>query len=160
NPLWRCTSLWNAAAPRLLERRGGSPSGGAGSKGDSMNHVTTGPQLRGVNRAGAEYGDDWDGWTGQTFYEWPSVPVRTNELNAYAAKGMNVVRLPISWERVQHMLNGPLDLTYQAHLVDYVQAATAMGFAVIIDLHNYGRYAAGAYNAAGAQVPTYTQHVL
>jgi endoglucanase len=27
-----------------------------------------------------------------------------------------------------------------------------MGFAVIIDLHNYGRYATGAYNSAGAQV--------
>jgi endoglucanase len=125
-----------------------------------MSQVTTGPQLRGVNRAGAEYGEDWDRWTGQTFYEWPSMPVRTNELNAYAAKGMNVVRLPISWERVQHRPNGPLDPTYQAHLVDYVQAATALGFAVIIDLHSYGRYATGAYNAAGAQAPTYTQQVL
>src|SRR4029453_4062019 len=108
-----------------------------------MSQVTTGPQLRGVNRAGAEYGDDWDGWTGQTFYEGPSVPVRTNELNAYAAKGMNVVRLPISWERLRHRLNGPLHPIYQTPLADYVNAATAMGFAVIIDLHNYGRYAAG-----------------
>jgi endoglucanase len=125
-----------------------------------MSKVTTGPQLRGVNRAGAEYGDDWNGWTGQTYYEWPSATVRTNELTYYASKGMNVVRLPISWERLQHTLNGPLDPTYQAHLVDYVNAATAMGFAVIIDLHNYGRYAVGVYNSFGAQVTTYTQHIL
>jgi endoglucanase len=125
-----------------------------------MSKLTTGLQLRGVNRAGAEYGDDWDGWTGQTYYEWPAATVRTNELTYYASKGMNVVRLPISWERLQHTLNGPLDPTYQAHLVDYVNAATSMGFAIIIDLHNFGRYAAGAYNVAGAQVNTYTQHVL
>src|SRR4051795_2298237 len=71
--------------------------------------LTTGSQLRGVNRAGAEYGEDWCGWTGQTYYEWPSVTIRTAELNYYAAKGMNVVRLPISWERLQHTLYGPLD---------------------------------------------------
>jgi endoglucanase len=61
---------------------------------------------------------------------------------------------------LQHTLNGPLDPTYQANLLDYVNAVTSMGFAVIIDLHNYGRYAAGAYNSSGAQVNTYTQHVL
>jgi endoglucanase len=125
-----------------------------------MSKSTNGPQLRGVNRAGAEYGDDWNGWTGQTYYEWPSAPVRANELDYYASKGMNVVRLPISWERLQHTLNGPLDPTYQANLVDYVKAATSMSFSVIIDLHNYGRYAAGAYDSSGAQVNAYTQHVL
>jgi endoglucanase len=73
---------------------------------------------------------------------------------------MNVVRLPISWERIQHALGGPLDQAYQAKLVDYVNAATSRGFAVVIDLHNYGRYATGAFNTSGVQVGTYTQHVL
>jgi endoglucanase len=123
--------------------------------------LTTGPQLRGVNRAGAEYGDDWCGWLWeQDYYEWPSVAIRTAELSHYASKGMNVVRLPISWERLQPTLNGPLDPTYQASLVDYVTAATSMDFAVIIDLHNYGRYATGAFNSSGVQVNTYTQHIL
>jgi len=125
--------------------------------------MTTGSQLRGVNRAGAEFGEEWEGWTGQAYYEWPSVspvPVRTNELNYFASKGMNVVRLPISWERLQHTLNGPLDPTYQASLVDYINAATSMSFAVIVGLHNYGRYATGAYDSSGAQVDTYTQHRL
>jgi aryl-phospho-beta-D-glucosidase BglC (GH1 family) len=57
--------------------------------------------------AGAEFGDDWDRWTGQTYYEWPPATVRASELNHYASKGMNVVRLPISWERLQHTLCGP-----------------------------------------------------
>jgi endoglucanase len=122
--------------------------------------LTDGRQLRGVNRAGAEFGEDWCGWTGQTYYEWPDVTVRTNELDHFASKGMNVVRLPISWERLQHTLNGPLDPTYQANLVAYVDAATSMGFAVIIDLHNYGRYATGAYDPSDVQVNTYTQRIL
>ena len=73
---------------------------------------------------------------------------------------MNVIRLPISWERIQHTLNGPLDPTYQNNLTDYVNAATSQGFAVIIDLHNYGRYATGAFNSSGGEVNTYTQHIL
>src|SRR3954469_16025510 len=85
--------------------------------------LTAGLQLRGVNRAGAEYGEDWCGWTGQTYYEWPSEAIRTSELNYYASKGMNTIRLPISWERLQHTLYGPLDPTYQANLVAYVNAA-------------------------------------
>src|SRR4051794_23916141 len=113
--------------------------------------AATGPQLRGVNRAGAEYGDEWDGWTGQIYYEWARddlplgspVPIRTNELNYFASKGMNVIRLPISWERLQHTLNGPLDTVYRDNLKTYVTEATSNGFAVIIDLHNYGRYATG-----------------
>jgi endoglucanase len=129
---------------------------------------TTGPQLRGVNRAGAEYGDYWCGWSGPNDFEWARddlprdrpVAIRTNELDYFASKGMNVVRLPISWERLQHTLYGPIDPTYQADLVAYVDAATSKGLSVVIDLHNYGRYATGAHDSSGAEVNTYTQHIL
>src|SRR3954452_7916433 len=67
--------------------------------------LTTGSQLRGVNRAGAEYGEDWCGGLWHLdYYEWPSVAIRTAELNYYASKRMNVIRLPISWERLQPTL--------------------------------------------------------
>lgn len=117
-------------------------------------------QLIGVNRAGAEYGDDWDGWTGQTYYEWPTTLVRTNELDFYKSNGMNSVRLPISWERLQHTLGGPLDSAYQTKMVEYVNDATSRGFKVVLDLHNYGRYAVGAYDSSGKQVSTYKKQVL
>jgi endoglucanase len=133
---------------------------GRHAKGTQTSDLKMVPQLRGVNRAGAEYGDEWNGWNGQTYYEWPSAAIRTNELNHFASKGMNVVRLPISWERLQHTLNGPLNPAYQANLVGYVEAATSSGLAVIIDLHNYGRYATGTHDATGMQVDTSTQHVL
>lgn len=117
-------------------------------------------QHHGVNRAGAEYGDDWDGWTGQTYYQWPTAAVRKAELDFFAARGMNSVRLPISWERAQHTLNGPLDASYQSSMVEYVNAATSMGFVVVLDLHNYGRYATDAFDAAGKQTSTYKKRVL
>lgn len=128
--------------------------------GDPRSCSVTGPQLRGINRAGAEYGVTWDGWNGQTYLDWPSAAIRINELNQFASKGMNVVRLPIAWERLQHTLNGPLEPDYRCDLENYVAAATAAGFSVVIDLHNYGRYATGAHDADGKQVGTYTQHVL
>lgn len=117
-------------------------------------------QLRGINRAGAEYGSFWDGWNGQTYYEWPSAAVRKLEFDHYQEKGMNLVRLPISWERLQHELLGPLDATYQAKLQEYVADATSRGLHVVIDLHNYGRYAQGAFDASGKQTTTYKQLVL
>jgi endoglucanase len=126
--------------------------------------LRTGPQLRGVNRSGAEWGIEWNGWQDEEhphYFEWPSVTVRTKEFDYFESKGMNVIRLPISWERIQHTLNGPLDPKYQDDLVKYVTAATSRGFAVIIDLHNYGRYATGAHNASDVEVKTgYTQHRL
>jgi endoglucanase len=114
----------------------------------------------GLNRAGAEYGDDWNGWTGQTYYEWPSTTVRRSEFAYYASKGVNCIRLPISWERLQHTLNGSLDNAYTTNMTTYVADATSYGFTLILDLHNYGRYATGAYDSTGRQVNTYTQRVL
>ena len=88
--------------------------------GEPTSGLATGAQFRGINRAGAEYGEEWsptcDGWNGQSYFEWPTPTIRTNELNHFASKGMNVVRLPIAWERLQHTLGGPLDPTYEAHL--------------------------------------------
>jgi endoglucanase len=115
---------------------------------------------RGINRAGMEYGDDWDGWSGQTWFEIPTTAQTTNELSYFKTKGFNVIRLPISWERVQHELNGPLDTTYVAGMLSYIGAATEAGFYVVLDLHNYNRYATGTHDAGGAQLNSYTQHVM
>jgi endoglucanase len=115
---------------------------------------------RGVNRAGMEYGDDWDGWTGQTWFDVPTAAQIADELSYFNAKGMNVIRLPISWERLQHELNGPLDATYVAGMMSYIDAATGAGFSVVLDLHNYNRYATGTHDAGGMQVDGYTQQVM
>ncbi|WP_338868842.1 glycoside hydrolase family 5 protein [Myxococcus stipitatus] len=120
----------------------------------------TGVAYRGINRAGMEYGSEWDGWTGQTYYEMPTATQMAAELAYYKGKGFNLIRLPISWERVQHTLNGPLDTAYSNGMMNYINTATGQGFTLVLDLHNYSRYATGAFDAAGNQTTTYVQHLV
>lgn len=134
-----------------------NPAPGNGTGGTPY---PTGIAFRGINRAGMEYGDDWDGWNGQTYYELPSHSQIGSELAYFKAKGMNVIRLPISWERVQHQLYGALTQAYVDRMMDYINSATTAGFAVVLDLHNYNRYATNTYDAQGQQVGGYTQHTL
>lgn len=125
-----------------------------------MSAYATGVKYRGLNRAGAEYGDDWDGWTGQTFFTFPTTAELASELESYGKRGFNILRLPISWERLQHKLYGDLDEDYKNQVVSFVNQANAGGFVVVIDLHNYNRYAVGAFDATGQQVDTYNQQIL
>lgn len=62
------------------------------------------------------------------------------EANYYASKGMNIIRLPFMWERLQPTLFGPLDAAYLGHITGFVKAANAAGLTVLIDCHNYGMY--------------------
>jgi hypothetical protein len=116
--------------------------------------------LYGINVAGAEYGEDWSGWTNQTYFAWRTPAQLTSEMTYFGSKGFNCFRLPIAWERLQHTLLGALDTTYQTNLINYVNQATAAGYTVIVDLHNYNRYAVGAFTSSGSQSSSYTQHVL
>lgn len=81
----------------------------------------------GVNLAGAEFDHG-------TF--WPS----TAEVNYFRAAGMNVVRVPFRWERLQPVLSGPLDATQLTNLQRVVADARSAGAHVILDPHNYARY--------------------
>src|SRR5205823_1295982 len=128
---------------------------------DNMGTYPDGVKYRGINRSGAEDPVEWSGWkSGRQTSDWYEVPAGlrlTQELNYYASKGFNAIRFPISWERVQHTVQGPLDDTprpdgtpgYAQQVTTYVTQATAAGFLVIVDLHNYNRYAADAFDAAG-----------
>jgi endoglucanase len=124
-----------------------------------MGIYPTGVRYRGVNRAGAEYGEAWDGWTGQTFHTFPTAAELESELAWFGGKGFNTIRLPISWERLQHSLNGALDADYLDRVQGFTNQAGAAGWLVILDLHNYNRYATGAFDAAGLQTNTYTQRI-
>ena len=50
------------------------------------------------------------------------------------------MRLPISWERAQPKLGGPLAATYISGLKAFIESAALHGLQVVVDLHNYGRY--------------------
>ena len=58
--------------------------------------------LLGVNLAGAEFGS-----VGQAYGTGYTYPTHA-EIDYYAASGMNVIRLPFLWERLQPTLNGRL----------------------------------------------------
>jgi endoglucanase len=45
-------------------------------------------------------------------------------------------------------------------ILNFVSWANATGWPIIIDLHNYNRYATGAFNGAGVQVGTYVQRIF
>ena len=98
--------------------------------------IAHGASLQGVNLSGAEdsssklpghYGKD---------YLYPN----PGEVSYFTGKGMNVFRVPVLWERLQPALNGPLDDGEVSRLSGVVDAARQHGAAVIIDVHDYGRY--------------------
>ena len=65
---------------------------------------------------------------------WPDLKKESN-----SCKGMNIVRLPFLWERLQPTLSGSFDSGYQTLLVNSVNALRATGATVLIDVHNYNR---------------------
>jgi endoglucanase len=98
----------------------------------------TNPFLLGVNLAGAEFGTNVPGVFG-TDYTYPT----HTEIDYSASKGMNVLRLPFLWERLQHTEFGPLDPAELSRLDDIVSYATGKGLKIEIEPHNYG-YGFGA----------------
>jgi aryl-phospho-beta-D-glucosidase BglC (GH1 family) len=104
----------------------------------------------GLNIAGGEFGGT--AGTHNYQYHYPTL----SELAYYAGKGVDFIRLPIGWERVQDALGGPLDLAGDVALIKQVLAdAASLGMDVIIDVHNYGRYKGVAIGAPGG--PTTAQ---
>ncbi|MDK4740930.1 glycoside hydrolase family 5 protein [Rhizobium sp. CNPSo 3464] len=89
---------------------------------------------RGINLSGAEYGDR-TGVVG-TNYTYPS----EETVRYFASKGMNVVRLPFRWERLQPVLGQPLDSDELQRLRDAVDLIQEHGMAVVLDPHNFGYY--------------------
>lgn len=112
---------------------------------ESAELAVPGLKWRGVNLSGAEYNSTaLPGRYGYQ-YTYPS----TTAVDYFQSKGMNLVRLPFLWERVQPTLYGPLDTTELQRLTAFVNATTAKGITVLIDPHNYGRYRQQVIGTAG-----------
>ncbi|WP_202981255.1 glycoside hydrolase family 5 protein [Labrenzia sp. CE80] len=94
----------------------------------------TGLCFRGVNISGAEYGDA-SGVYG-TNYIYPS----EKTVRYFADKGMNIVRLPFKWERLQPVLREKLDQEELTKLRGAVELIRANGMKIILDPHNFGYY--------------------
>ncbi len=102
----------------------------------------------GLNISGGEFGGTAGVHDQQ--YHYPTF----SELQFYRDKGVDFVRLPFSWERMQDSLGGPLDTSGDLAMLKRVLVdAAALGLDVIIDNHNYGRFKGVALGAAGGPTP-------
>lgn len=91
---------------------------------------------QGVNLAGAEFGSPPYPGTFGVDYIYPNQA----EVDYFIAKGMNVFRVPFTWERLQRQLGAPFNEAEKARLAQFVNETTAKGAYVILDPHNYARY--------------------
>lgn len=96
-------------------------------------------ELAGVNLAGAEFGQQNLPGTYGNDYVYPSAA----DVDMFAARGMNTVRLPFRWERLQRTLGGDLDTQELQRLAAAVYGVTARGMTLILDPHNFARYTSG-----------------
>ncbi|GAA2092974.1 hypothetical protein GCM10009841_02240 [Microlunatus panaciterrae] len=62
------------------------------------------------------------------------------DLRQVAKTGADVVRISVTWERLQHQPGGPLDQTELERVRATLRAAETVGLGVVLDLHNYGDY--------------------
>ena len=86
--------------------------------------------------AGAEFGPGRLPGVYNTDYTYPSA----SSAAYFQGKGMNLVRVPFLWERLQPILNQALDTAELARLTTLVNQVTAAGVQVQLDPHNYARY--------------------
>ncbi|MEP6873244.1 MAG: glycoside hydrolase family 5 protein [Burkholderiales bacterium] len=93
-------------------------------------------QWRGVSLAGAEFAPGNLPGTFNTDYTYPTAA----SVSYFKGKGMDTVRLPFLWERLQPSLNQGFNAAELARLTGFVQQVTATGVTVILDPHNYARY--------------------
>ena len=99
--------------------------------------VLAGPvRYTGVNLSGAEFGQTSLPGIYDQDYAYPTQA----EVDYFQSKGMNTIRLPFRWERLQRSLNAAFNTTELNRLHGFVSAATAKEMFVILDPHNFARY--------------------
>merc|ERR1712137_1390019 len=103
-----------------------------------------GQNLKGVNEAGADFGQALPGKDG-TDYTFP----RVESIQHFASLGFGAVRVPFLWERLQGTLGGEFDQSYFASLNKTVNQVTRAGMHAILDPHNYARYSTSGRVADG-----------
>ena len=104
--------------------------------------------LKGVNLAGAEFNAAAMPGVVNRDYVYPSA----EEFAYFSHKGMNTIRLPFLWERIQPRLYGALDPAELAQLKAAVEKARAHKMCLILDMHSYGAYRGGPIGSKAVDV--------
>jgi len=96
----------------------------------------SGFKYMGVSQSGPEWGTNIPG-VYYVDYVFPS----TSSIDYFVSSGLNTIRLPFLWERLQPKLGGAFDSAYLALIDSTVQYVTVKkGAYLLLDCHNYARY--------------------
>ncbi len=145
---WATGEWWGTSYPlSVYIASGGGAVDATEPQADVVaDHPGTQAYRRGVNVAGGEFGapsvaptssfSNHDPGRYGIAYHYDSRAT----FDYLAAHGIELVRLPFRWERLQPRLGGPLDRAELRRLKAAVARAGAAGLKVILDLHNYGGY--------------------
>lgn len=101
-------------------------------RADALNYT-------GTNISGGEFAHLKSGGPAAVYNKDFTYPVRS-ELEYFAGKGMNIIRLPFLWEILQPDLKKPLVAGEVTRLKQVVSMATSMRLTVILDPHNYAAH--------------------
>jgi hypothetical protein len=141
---------WPADYPMAIYRSGPDPSevNVPGPQAAVLKrHPSTGRYLRGVNLAYGSFGAAdanvafGAGNPGRYGFEYGYEASDT--YRNLAARGVRLVRLAVSWERLQPVPFGPLAFDELTRVRAALDRADRAHLAVVLDLHNYGDFAAG-----------------
>lgn len=105
-------------------------------------------ELVGVNIAGGEFNSKKKPGVFFKDYVYPD----SKTVDHFIDQGMNTIRFPFLWERLQRALHAPLDPGELARIDTVVRHATGRGAHVVLDVHNYATY--NAKPIGGDAVPT------
>jgi endoglucanase len=108
-------------------------------------------RLLGVNLSGAEFGLEHFPGVMNKDYVYPS----RKDLAYFRGQGMNVVRVPFRWERIQRQVNAPLESSEIAQLQQVVVWAQELDLCVLLDLHNFGTYYGRVLGSADLPATTF-----
>ncbi|MET1022970.1 MAG: glycoside hydrolase family 5 protein [Pseudoxanthomonas sp.] len=99
-------------------------------------HAQSTLKYAGVNLAGAEFNASKKPGTLYKDYMYAS----DADFAYFADQGMNVIRLPFLWERLQPSAGATLDVAQLAQIRTAVTRARNHGLKIILDPHNYATY--------------------
>ena len=95
------------------------------------------PGMFGVNLAGAEFFHKKMDGVGlfNVDYHYPT----PEELDYWHSKGLDLIRLPFKWDRLQREVEGALSADELDYIKFLLTEADKRGMKILLDMHNYGR---------------------
>ncbi len=103
---------------------------------------------RGVNLSGGEFGAPGGSDEGDEEFSNENLGTYDEDyhydsqesLDYLASRGIDTIRLPFRWERIQPEIGGPLDPAELDRLRAVVEGADSAGLQVVLDVHNFASY--------------------